>query len=250
MNTAVVQEPHHVHRRRQGHPQLPRLSRSSSSRRRARYLETAYLLLQRRAADASAQHEAWVHDVTHHTMVHENIKELHRRLPLRRAPHGHARCRRWPRSRPSIPRPRTSTTREVRQQQIFRLIAKMPTLAAFAYRHSHGPALRLPGQRPQLRRQLPPDDVPDDRAAATRCNPVLEQALEVLFILHADHEQNCSTNAMRVGRLVATSIPTRRRAAAIAALYGPLHGGANEAGPAHARGDRRPRTRSPSSSRK
>ena len=130
----------------------------------------------------------------------------------------------------------TSTTRRSRQKQIFRLIAKMPTLAALAYRHSHGPALRLPGQRPQLRRELPPDDVPGDRAQL-QGHPVLEQALEVLFILHADHEQNCSTNAMRargiVGRRSLLGDAGRhRRPLRPAARRG------QRAGPAHARGDR------------
>ena len=72
----------------------------------------------------------------------------------------------------------------------------MPTIAAFSYRHSAGPALRLPGQRPQLRRQLPVDGV-KIAEVKYKPNPVLERALDTLFILHADHEQNCSTSAMR-----------------------------------------------------
>ena len=103
----------------------------------------------------------------------------------------------------------------------------MPTLAAFAYRHSPGPPLQLPGQRSQLRRQLPEHDV-QDGGAPLPAGAGSEHALDVLFILHADHEQNCSTNAMRA---VGSSLPDpySATAAAIAALYGPLHGGANEA---------------------
>jgi citrate synthase len=118
-------------------------------------------------------------------------------------------------------------TPAVRRRQIYRLIAKMPTLAAFAYRHSVG--------RPFVQ--------PDNELSYTAnflqmmfrmterrysINPVLEKALDVLFILHADHEQNCSTSAMR-GVGSSEVDPYSACAAAIAALYGPLHGGANEA---------------------
>ena len=113
-----------------------------------------------------------------------------------------------------------------RRTQIFRLIAKMPTLAAFAYRHSVGTPYAYPdnelsycGNFLQMMFKL---------AGKYKVNPVLEQALEVLFILHADHEQNCSTSAMR-GVGSSEVDPYSATAAAIAALYGPLHGGANEA---------------------
>ena len=125
---------------------------------------------------------------------------------------------------------------ESRKVQTHRLIAKMPTLAAFAYRHSIGM----------------PYAYPDNDLSYTgnflnmlfkmtelkyKPNPVLERALDVLFILHADHEQNCSANAMRsVGSSHVD--PYSAVAAAAAALYGPLHGGANEAVDAHAQGDR------------
>jgi citrate synthase len=115
---------------------------------------------------------------------------------------------------------------QCRRDQIFRLIAKMPTLAAFAYRHSVGQPYCYPdnelsycGNFLQMMFKL---------SGKYRVNPVLERALEVLFILHADHEQNCSTAAMRnVGSSEVD--PYSSTAAAIAALFGPLHGGANEA---------------------
>jgi citrate synthase len=112
-----------------------------------------------------------------------------------------------------------------RARQVERLIAKMPTVAAFAYRHSVGLPYAYPdndlsycGNFLQMMFKL---------GGSYRVDPVLERALEVLFILHADHEQNCSTSAMRaVGSSEAD--PYSATAAAIAALYGPLHGGANE----------------------
>ncbi len=101
---------------------------------------------------------------------------------------------------------------DVRDKQIVRLIAKMPTLAAGAYRFSVGHAVRLPGQLAGLHRELPVDDVEDRRAPPWR-DPVLAQALDVLFILHADHEQNCShdRHAGRRHRPTPTPTPPRRR---------------------------------------
>jgi citrate synthase len=113
-----------------------------------------------------------------------------------------------------------------RHNQIFRLIAKIPTLAAFAHRHSQGLPYAYPdndlsycGNFLQMMFKV---------GGPYKVNPVLEKALEVLFILHADHEQNCSTSAMR-GVGSSDVDPYSAIAAAIAALYGPLHGGANEA---------------------
>jgi citrate synthase len=113
-----------------------------------------------------------------------------------------------------------------RRQQIHRLIAKMPTLAAFAYRHSVG----LPYAYPRNELSYCGNflHMMFNVGGDYEVNPTLERAVEVLFILHADHEQNCSTSAMRgVGSSEAD--PYSATAAAIAALYGPLHGGANEA---------------------
>jgi citrate synthase len=114
---------------------------------------------------------------------------------------------------------------EVRHSQIFRLIAKIPTLAAYAHRHSQGLHYTYPDNNLSycgnfLRMLFAVGDYDVD--------PVLERALDVLFILHADHEQNCSTSAMR-GVGSSETDPYSATAAAIAALYGPLHGGANEA---------------------
>jgi citrate synthase len=113
-----------------------------------------------------------------------------------------------------------------RDEQVVRLIAKMPTLAAFAYRHARGLPYAYPDDElsytgnflNMMRKMTEPKYRPD---------PVLEHALDVLFILHADHEQNCSTNAMRSVASSQTD-PYSAAAAAAAALYGPLHGGANE----------------------
>ena len=117
---------------------------------------------------------------------------------------------------------------ESRRLQIRRLIAKVPTHRRLRLPAQHRPAVRLSGQRPELHRQLPEHAVQDDRAQVQGRNPVLERALDVLFILHADHEQNCSTSAMR-GIGSSQADPYSALAGAAAALYGPLHGGANEA---------------------
>ena len=116
-----------------------------------------------------------------------------------------------PRCRPSTPTPRRSTTRRSGMRQIIRLIAKMPTLAACAYRFSVGHAVRLPRQLPRLRLELPVDDV-EDAEPHFEPDPILARALDVLFILHADHEQNCSTTAMRVvGSVPRRPVLGRRR---------------------------------------
>ena len=188
------------------------------------YLETAYLVLHGELP-ARGQYEAWVHNITHHTIVHENVKELMGSFRYDAHPMGMlvstvaALSTFYPDAK-SIRDPAN------RRAQVFRLIAKMPTLAAFAYRHSMGTPYAYPdnelsycGNFLQMMFKL---------AGKYRVNPVLERALEVLFILHADHEQNCSTSAMR-GVGSSEVDPYSATAAAIAALYGPLHGGANEA---------------------
>ena len=166
-----------------------------------------------------------MHDITHHTMVHENIKELMVGFRYDAHPMGMlvstvaALSTFYPEAKHIHDAPN-------RRTQSVRLIAKMPTLAAFAYRHSVGPPYAYPdnelsfgGNFLQMMFKL---------AGKYKVNPVLERALEVLFILHADHEQNCSTSAMR-GVGSSEVDPYSATAAAIAALYGPLHGGANEA---------------------
>jgi citrate synthase len=158
-------------------------------------------------------------------MVHENIRELVNGVRYDAHPMGMLMSTVAALST-YYPEAKHIHDAEVRRRQIFRLIAKMPTLAALAYRHSEGTPFVMPdnelgyvGNFLQMMFRMTERDY--------RVNPVLEKALEVLFILHADHEQNCSTAAMRaVGSSEVD--PYTATAAAIAALYGPLHGGANE----------------------
>jgi citrate synthase len=163
--------------------------------------------------------------VTHHTFVHKSIKSIMEAFHYDAHPMGMLVSTVAALST-FYPEARDISDAAIRRKQIVRLIAKLPTLAAFAYRHSQG-----------LPYVYPDNDLSFTgnflnmmfRMSETkyRPNPVLEKALEVLFILHADHEQNCSANAMRsVGSSHAD--PYVSVAAAAAALYGPLHGGANE----------------------
>jgi citrate synthase len=187
------------------------------------YLETAYLILNGELP-SRAQYDAWVYNVTHHTMVHENIKDLLDGFRYDAHPMGML-CSTVAALSTFYPEAKHVHDPLIRRNQIFRLIAKIPTLAAFAYRHALGMPYAYPdndlsycGNFLQMMFKT---------AGRYQVNPVLERALEVLFILHADHEQNCSTSAMRgVGSSEAD--PYSATAAAIAALYGPLHGGANE----------------------
>jgi citrate synthase len=191
---------------------------------KSNYLETAYLILNGELP-TKAQHGEWVHNITHHTIVHENIKELMGSFRYDAHPMGMLVSTVAALST-FYPDAKNIHDAQNRRAQVFRLIAKMPTLAAFAYRHSVGTPYAYPdnelsycGNFLQMMFKL---------AGKYKVNPVLEQALEVLFILHADHEQNCSTSAMR-GVGSSEVDPYSATAAAIAALYGPLHGGANEA---------------------
>jgi len=189
------------------------------------YLETAYLVVHGELP-TKAQYESWTNDITFHTMVHENIKGLMKAFRYDAHPMGMLASTV---AALSTFYPEAKEVREAatRRQQIVRLIAKIPTLAAFAYRHSIGWPFSYPDNElsycanflQMMYRAVEPKYV---------ANPVLVKALETLFILHADHEQNCSTNAMRA---IASSEadPYVAAAGAIGALYGPLHGGANEA---------------------
>jgi citrate synthase len=189
------------------------------------YLETAYLVVHGELP-TKAQYESWTNDITFHTMVHENIKDLMRGFRYDAHPMGMLASTVAALST-FYPEAKSVREPETRQQQIIRLIAKIPTLAAFAYRHSIGWPFSYPDNElsycanflQMMYRAVEPKYV---------ANPVLVKALEILFILHADHEQNCSTNAMRA---IASSEadPYCAAAGAIGALYGPLHGGANEA---------------------
>jgi len=187
------------------------------------YLETAYLIVHGELP-SSAQFQEWVHNVTHHTILHENIKELMGSFRYDAHPMGMLESVVAALST-FYPEAKNVHDEAVRHNQIFRLIAKIPTIAAFAHRHSAGLPYVYPdndlsycGNLLQMMFRV---------GNRYEVNPVLERALEVLFILHADHEQNCSTSAMRgVGSSEAD--PYSSMAAAIGALYGPLHGGANE----------------------
>jgi citrate synthase len=191
---------------------------------KSNFLETAYLILYGELPTKS-QNEEWVKNITLHTMIHENIKKLMDGFHFNAHPMGMlistvGSLSTFYTDAKAIHDP------ESRRKQTYRLIAKMPTLAAFAYRHSVG--------RPYV--------YPDNNLSYTAnfmsmlwkmtepqylANPVLAKALDVLFILHADHEQNCSASAMR-GIGSSHVDPYSAIAGAAAALYGPLHGGANE----------------------
>jgi citrate synthase len=188
------------------------------------FLETAYLLLHGELPRAP-ELDRWVHNVTHHTILHENVKKFMDGYRYDAHPMGTfvSTVAALSTFYPDAKRIDDPTSRE---NQIFRLIAKTPTIAAFAYRHSVGMPYAYPDNDLSYTGNFLNMMF---KATEVRYVPhkVLEHALDVLFILHADHEQNCSTSAMRgVGSSHAD--PYSAMAAASAALYGPLHGGANE----------------------
>jgi citrate synthase len=188
------------------------------------YLETAYLVIHGELPTAAQYHD-WVHDITFHTMVHENIKDFMAGFRYDAHPMGMLVATVGALST-FYPEARNIHDPLVRRHQIHRLIGKIPTLAAFAYRRAMGMPYAYPdndlsycGNFLQMMFRM--------SELKYQVNPILEKALEVLFILHADHEQNCSTSAMR-GIGSSGVDPYSASAGAIAALYGPLHGGANE----------------------
>jgi len=189
------------------------------------YLETAHLIIFGELP-TKAQLATWSSDITAHCLLHENIKKLMDGYQYDAHPMGVFLSTVGAFST-FYPDAKQIFDEQSRKKQVHRLIAKVPTIAAYAFRHSIG--------RPYV--------YPDDDLSFTgnflnmlfkrtelkyKVNPVLERALDILFILHADHEQNCSTSAMRT---VGSSHvdPYSAMAGAAAALYGPLHGGANEA---------------------
>jgi len=188
------------------------------------FLEVAYLLLNGELPTAG-ELDDWCAEISRHTMVHENVKKFmdgfhHDAHPMGMLMSTVAALSTF------YPDAKNIGDKDGRREQIVRLLAKMPTIAAFAYRHRLGLPYVYPDPElsytknymNMLWRRTEPKYI---------ASPVLSRALEVLFILHADHEQNCSTNAMRaVGS--AQADPYSTTAAAIAALSGPLHGGANE----------------------
>jgi citrate synthase len=191
---------------------------------RCTFLEVAYLILFGELPNEE-QLAAWTYDITHHTFVHENIKTLMQAFRYDAHPMGMFISTVAALST-FYPDANNVGDAETRLAQIKRLIAKVPTIAAYTYRHNRG-----------LRYIYPDNDLSYTgnflhmmfkmTDAKYVPNPTLERALGVLFILHADHEQNCSTNAMRA---IGSSCvdPYSAMAGAAAALYGPLHGGANE----------------------
>jgi citrate synthase len=190
---------------------------------RSTYLETAYLIL-KGELPLKRQHEAWVHAITYHTFVHENVKELMAGFRYDAHPMGMLASTVAALST-FYPDAKEIHDPAVRDKQIHRLIAKIPTVAAFTYRHARGlPYVYPDSQLGYCANFLQMMFRVGDRY---HVDPVLERALEILFILHADHEQNCSTNAMRAVGSSGVD-PYSAAAAAVAALYGPLHGGANE----------------------
>jgi citrate synthase len=190
----------------------------------ASFLDVAYLLLHGEIP-GKEKSAAWADEITHHTFVHENVKKFidgfhHDAHPMGILVSTISALSTF------YPEAKAVSDQAGQHEQITRLIAKMPTLAAFAYRHAMGLPYAYPDNElsyagnflNMMRKMSEPRYRPD---------PVLEHALDVLFVLHADHEQNCSTSTMRV---VGSSQvdPYSAAAAAAAALYGPLHGGANE----------------------
>jgi citrate synthase len=189
------------------------------------FLETAYLILFGELPN-SAQQQAWTREITLHTMLHENIKKLMEGFQYDAHPMAIFQSTVGAMSG-FYPDAKNIFDKRSRLRQTQRLIAKVPSIAAWAYRHSIG--------RPYV--------YPDNDLSFTgnflnmlfkmtelkyQANPVLTRALDVLFILHADHEQNCSTTTMRT--IGSSHVdPYSAMAGAAAALYGPLHGGANEA---------------------
>ncbi|MEI8104293.1 MAG: citrate synthase [Actinomycetes bacterium] len=192
---------------------------------RSSYLEVAYLLVNGELPDA-AQLSAWSHAVDQHTFVHENVKQLMEGFRYDAHPMGMfisvvAGLSTF------YPEAGNIDDADVRRREAVRLIAKVPTIAAWSYRHNRG----LPYVYPDNELGFSENFLSMMFTVGTQRynpDPVLVRALEVLFILHADHEQNCSTSVMRA---IGSSRPDPfvALAGAAAALYGPLHGGANEA---------------------
>ena len=192
---------------------------------KSNYLEVAYLIVKGELPDRK-HYDAWEENIRTHTMVHENIKKFMEGFRYDAHPMGMLVGTIGALST-FYPDANSITDLESRRLQTRRLIGKLPTIAAFAYRHSRG----LPYVYPDNELSYAGNFLAMLFKMAEikyKPNPTLERALDVLFILHADHEQNCSANAMRsVGSSQVD--PYSAVAAATAALYGPLHGGANEA---------------------
>jgi citrate synthase len=201
-----------------GYP-IQELAESSS------FLEVAYLLLEG-WLPKKAEHDAWVKEINAHTFVHENIQHFIEGFSYDAHPMN-VIISTIGALAAFYPEAKDISNHQVRRSHIVRLLAKMPTIAAWSFRHSRGYPYIYPDNDlsysgnflAMIKRMTEKVYTP---------NPVLEKALDVLFILHADHEQNCSTHTARsVGS--SRVDPYSCVSAAAAALYGPLHGGANEA---------------------
>jgi len=189
------------------------------------HLEVSYLLMNGELPTKAAL-AAFENEVTHHTFLHENVKDFIDGFRYDAHPMGMLVATVGALST-FYPEAKDIRNRDNRRLQIVRLIAKMPTIAAWSYRHEVG----LPYVYPDNDLGYTANFLSMMKRMAEskyQANPVLARALDVLFILHADHEQNCSTSAMR-GVGSSEVDPYSAVAAAAAALYGPLHGGANEA---------------------
>ena len=192
---------------------------------RSNFIETAYLLINGELP-TQPELDSWTNELNEHTILHENIKKFMEGFRYDAHPMGIFLSTVGALST-FFPDAKQVLDIQSRRMQIARLVAKVPSIAAYAHRHSIGRPYVYPDPRlsfignfmSMLYRGVEPQYKP---------HPVLERALDILFILHADHEQNCSTSAMRsIGSSQAD--PFSSLAGAAAALYGPLHGGANEA---------------------
>ncbi len=203
--------------RYRGYP-IEQLAQSAS------FLEVAWLL-RHGELPSQKEYDEFVHDITYHTYVHENVRTLLH--GFRYDAHPMSMLQSMVAALSSFyPEARNIFDVEQRNISFIRLLAKTPTIAAFSYRHSKGLPVVYPDNSlsyvenflSMIKRMTEP---------RYEANPIFVRALEVLFILHADHEQNCSTNAVRA---VGSSHvdPFSAMSAGIAALFGPLHGGANE----------------------
>ena len=192
---------------------------------RSDFIETAYLILFGELPDA-VQLEQWNRQVTLHTMLHTNIAKLMEGFRHDAHPMGMFISTVGALST-FYPDAKDIFSEESRRLQTVRLIAKMPSIAAYAFRHSIGRPFNLPDNDLSYAGNFL-NMLFKMTELKYKAHPVLERALDVLFILHADHEQNCSTSTMRnIGSSHAD--PYSSLAGAAAALFGPLHGGANEA---------------------
>jgi len=191
---------------------------------KSNYLEVAYLLLNGNLPNKK-EYKQWEHDITHHTYIHENIKKFIGGFRYDAHPMGMLLSIVGALST-FYPEAKDIFDEDQREIQIQRLISKMPTLAAFSYRHTMGLPFVYPDNGLSYAGNFL-NMMFNIAQKEYKPNPAIEKAIDILFILHADHEQNCSAAAMRN---VGSSLPDpySATAAAIAALYGPLHGGANE----------------------